>query len=71
MPKVIDFGIAKATQQRLTEKTLFTDYRQIIGTPEYMSPEQADVRRGRRRHPQRHLLAGRAALRTADRHNAV
>jgi len=39
--KVIDFGIAKATQQRLTEKTLFTEFSQLIGTPEYMSPEQA------------------------------
>jgi serine/threonine protein kinase/sugar lactone lactonase YvrE len=41
VPKVIDFGIAKATSQRLTEKTLFTRYAQIIGTPAYMSPEQA------------------------------
>ena len=39
--KVIDFGIAKATAQPLTEKTLFTEHRQLIGTPEYMSPEQA------------------------------
>jgi len=41
VPKVIDFGIAKATQQRLTEKTLYTSCRQFIGTPQYMSPEQA------------------------------
>ena len=41
MPKIIDFGIAKATDQRLTEKTHFTEHRQLIGTPEYMSPEQA------------------------------
>ncbi|MFZ4574045.1 MAG: tetratricopeptide repeat protein [Phycisphaerales bacterium] len=40
--KVIDFGIAKATSARLTEKTLFTEHRQLIGTPEYMSPEQAE-----------------------------
>jgi serine/threonine protein kinase/tetratricopeptide (TPR) repeat protein len=40
--KVIDFGIAKATQARLTEKTLFTEFRQLMGTPEYMSPEQAE-----------------------------
>jgi WD40 repeat protein/serine/threonine protein kinase len=40
--KVIDFGIAKATGARLTEKTLFTEHRQLIGTPEYMSPEQAE-----------------------------
>lgn len=39
--KIIDFGIAKATQQRLTERTLFTEFHQLIGTPEYMSPEQA------------------------------
>ncbi|MEA3224441.1 MAG: serine/threonine-protein kinase, partial [Planctomycetota bacterium] len=43
VPKVIDFGIAKATKQRLTEKTLFTRYAHIIGTPAYMSPEQADL----------------------------
>jgi eukaryotic-like serine/threonine-protein kinase len=40
--KVIDFGIAKATSSKLTEKTLFTEHRQLIGTPEYMSPEQAE-----------------------------
>jgi len=42
-PKVIDFGIAKATAQSLTEKTLFTEQGQLIGTPEYMSPEQAEM----------------------------
>ena len=42
VPKVIDFGIAKATQSRLTDRTLFTQFRQLIGTPQYMSPEQAD-----------------------------
>ena len=41
VPKVIDFGIAKATNQQLTERTLFTNYAQVIGTPMYMSPEQA------------------------------
>jgi len=40
--KVIDFGIAKATSARLTEKTLFTEHKALIGTPEYMSPEQAE-----------------------------
>src|SRR5262249_12706592 len=39
--KIIDFGIAKATGQQLTEKTLFTNFAQMIGTPLYMSPEQA------------------------------
>ena len=43
VPKVIDFGIAKATSSRLTDKTLFTEFRQFIGTPEYMSPDQADI----------------------------
>ncbi|MGO9829506.1 MAG: tetratricopeptide repeat protein [Myxococcaceae bacterium] len=41
--KIIDFGIAKATSYRLTEKTLFTELGAVIGTPEYMSPEQADL----------------------------
>lgn len=41
--KVIDFGIAKATNHNLTEKTLFTNYSQMIGTPAYMSPEQAEM----------------------------
>jgi eukaryotic-like serine/threonine-protein kinase len=43
VPKVIDFGIAKALNQELTEKTLFTAYGQLIGTPQYMSPEQAEM----------------------------
>ncbi len=43
VPKVIDFGIAKATGQPLTEKTLFTGLGAVVGTPEYMSPEQAEL----------------------------
>ncbi len=43
LPKVIDFGIAKATAMKLTDKTLFTEIHQLIGTPQYMSPEQAEV----------------------------
>jgi tetratricopeptide (TPR) repeat protein len=43
MPKVIDFGIAKATQGKLTDQTLFTAFEQFIGTPAYMSPEQAEM----------------------------
>ena len=42
VPKVIDFGIAKAIDRPLTEKALFTEMRQLVGTPEYMSPEQAE-----------------------------
>jgi WD40 repeat protein len=43
IPKIIDFGVAKATSQRLSERTVFTELGQLIGTPEYMSPEQADL----------------------------
>ena len=43
VPTVIDFGIAKAISQRLTERTLVTEYGQAIGTPAYMSPEQAEM----------------------------
>jgi eukaryotic-like serine/threonine-protein kinase len=43
MPKVIDFGVAKATEQSLTERTLFTQYGTMLGTLEYMSPEQAEM----------------------------
>ena len=67
VPKVIDFGVAKATTRQLTEKTLFTQFGQIVGTPVYMSPEQAEAEPAGHRHPQRHLFAGRVALRTADR----
>jgi serine/threonine protein kinase/tetratricopeptide (TPR) repeat protein len=43
VPKVIDFGIAKATEQKLTERTMFTEFGQFLGTPAYMSPEQAEM----------------------------
>lgn len=43
VPKVIDFGLAKATEHRLTERSVYTELGQIIGTPEYMSPEQAEM----------------------------
>jgi WD40 repeat protein/serine/threonine protein kinase len=43
VPKIIDFGIAKATNQQLTEKTLYTSFGHMIGTPLYMSPEQAEM----------------------------
>src|SRR5437016_7751280 len=43
VPKIIDFGIAKATQAELTEKTVFTRFHQFLGTPAYMSPEQVEM----------------------------
>ncbi len=43
VPKIIDFGIVKAIEQQLTEKTLFTQFGQIVGTIDYMSPEQAEL----------------------------
>ena len=64
VPKVIDFGLAKAMHQALTERTLHTAHETVLGTPIYMSPEQgaAGLQQPRRRHALRHLLAGRAAL---------
>ncbi len=43
VPKVIDFGVAKATARKLTERTMFTEFGQVLGTLEYMSPEQAKL----------------------------
>src|SRR5512136_1792857 len=43
VPKIIDFGVAKATAQTLTERTMYTELGVLIGTPEYMSPEQAEM----------------------------
>ena len=66
-PMVIDFGVAKATNQKLTEKTLFTNFATMIGTPAYMSPEQAEMSRLGRGYALRHLRPGGVALRVADR----
>jgi non-specific serine/threonine protein kinase/serine/threonine-protein kinase len=43
LPKIIDFGVAKATEKRQAQHTLFTELGQVLGTPSYMSPEQADL----------------------------
>jgi serine/threonine protein kinase/cytochrome c-type biogenesis protein CcmH/NrfG len=43
VPKVIDFGVAKAAGQQLTERTMFTGFGDVVGTPQYMSPEQAEL----------------------------
>jgi serine/threonine protein kinase len=64
--KVIDFGVAKAIDQRLTEQTIFTQMGDAVGTLEYMSPEQADLSALDVDTPERRVLAGRAAVRTLD-----
>jgi len=43
VPKIMDFGLAKATGPRLTEATMYTEVGGLVGTPDYMSPEQADI----------------------------
>ena len=71
VPKVIDFGVAKALGQKLTEKTLFTGFQQMIGTPAYMSPEQAELS-GLDVDTRSDIYSlGRAALRTADGRHPV
>ena len=62
--KVIDFGIAKATAQRLTDLTLYTQHEQLLGTPQYMSPEQAE-REPRHRHADRRVQLGCVAVRAS------
>ncbi len=69
VPKVIDFGVAKATGSKLTERTLFTEFGQVVGTLEYMSPEQAELNQLDVRYAQRHLFAGCALVRTSHRHD--
>ena len=72
VPKVIDFGVAKAIEQRLTERTMFTQFGMPWwGRSEYMESRAGGDERVRRGHPQRHLFAGRAALRVLDWHDAA
>jgi len=61
--KVIDFGIAKAINQQLTERSIYTNFAQMIGTPLYMSPEQAEMSGLDIDTPQRHLFARCVAVR--------
>jgi tRNA A-37 threonylcarbamoyl transferase component Bud32 len=66
VPKVIDFGIAKATEQVLTDKTIFTGYHELLGTPGLHESGTGAVQRPGYRHAHRHLFVGGAALRVAD-----
>ena len=71
VPKVIDFGVAKATNQQLTEKTLFTAFAQMVGTPLYMSPEQAEMS-GLDIDARSDIYScGSPVVRTPDRSNAI
>ena len=70
VPKVIDFGVAKAIDQRLTEHTLFTQHGAIVGYPRIHEPRAGREQRTRRRHAHRRLCTWRLALRVADRNHA-
>ena len=70
VPKVIDFGVAKAIEQKLTERTMFTQYGADRRHAGVHGPRAGGNERPGCGHAQRHLLAGRAALRIADRNDA-
>ena len=67
VPKIIDFGVAKAMRPQLTEQSLHTGLSQMVGTPTVHEPRAGRSKQPGRRYPQRHLFAGGAALRTARR----
>ncbi len=69
--KVIDFGVAKALHQPLTDKTIYTRFAQMIGTPAVHEPRTGGNERAGHRHAERHLFAGRAAVRAVDGDDAV
>ncbi len=71
VPKVIDFGVAKAIEQQLTEKTMFTQLGQVMGTVDYMSPEQAKLNQLDIDTRSDIYSLGRAAVRTSHRRDAV
>ena len=70
-PKIIDFGVAKAIGQRLTEHTLTTGFRADGGHAAVHEPRASRAQPAGRRHAQRHLFAGSTALRAAHRHDAL
>ncbi len=65
VPKVIDFGVAKAISHKLTEKTIFTELGQVVGTLEYMAHRAGGTQQSRYRHACRHLFLQGIALSTA------
>ena len=69
MPKVIDFGLAKAMHQSLTEQTLHTAHEMVLGTPLYMSPEQAQLNNLDVDTRSDIYSLGVLALRAVDRHD--
>ena len=69
--KIIDFGVAKAVGQQLIDRTMFTEFGQVIGTVEYMSPEQAKLNQLDIDTRTDIYSLGRAALRAPDRRNAL
>ena len=69
--KVIDFGVAKALGARLSAETMETQIGSLVGTPEYMSPEQAGLTEAIGRYQDGHLLAGAGAVRAARRRAAI
>src|SRR5207302_3523549 len=70
VPKVIDFGVAKAAGQPLTDRTLMTGFGAVVGTPEYMSPEQASLNNQDIDTRSDVYSLGGAAVRAAHRHDA-
>ena len=71
VPKVIDFGIAKATGPRLTDRSIYTEFGALVGTLEYMAPGAGGAEQSRHRHPDRRLRSGGDPLRALDRQRAV
>ena len=71
VPKVIDFGLAKAMHQSLTDQSIYTGYGIMVGTPLYMSPQAARAQQPRRRYSDRYLFTWRRVVRTTRRHHAA
>ena len=70
-PKVIDFGVAKAVSHKLSEQTVYTHFSQMVGTPQYMSPEQAAMGVVDVDTEERRVLARNSTVRAADRSDSI